>query len=202
MYRFEESLKKDGFRIIAGTDEAGRGPLAGPVVAACVILPDDFRIPGINDSKMISEKKREELFIQIMNLAQVGVGIIPEAIIDEINIYQASRLAMKTAFHRLPVQPEFLLIDGKMKLEVPCKSKSIVKGDRKSASIAAASIIAKVTRDRLMRRYHEQFPEYEFDRHKGYPTVLHRKLLKIHGPSPIHRESFGPVKDLILSHAG
>lgn len=201
MYRFEESLKKDGFRIIAGTDEAGRGPLAGPVVAACVILPDDFRIPGINDSKMISEKKRDELFIQIMNSAYVGVGIIPEAIIDEINIYQASRLAMKTAFHRLPILPEFLLIDGKMKLDVPCKSKSIVKGDRKSASIAAASIIAKVTRDRLMRHYHEQFPEYEFDRHKGYPTALHRKLLKIHGPSPIHRESFGPVKDLMLSHA-
>ncbi|MBI4970469.1 MAG: ribonuclease HII [Candidatus Omnitrophica bacterium] len=198
MYRFEEALRKDGFRIIAGTDEAGRGPLAGPVVAACVILPD-FHIPGINDSKMLSEKKREKLFAEIMSSATVGVSVISESVIDEINIYQASRLAMKKAFHELSLQPDFLLIDGPLKLDVFCKTKSIIKGDRKSASIAAASIIAKVTRDRLMREYHEEYPEYDFARHKGYPTKRHRELLKLHGPSPIHRRSFRPVRDLVFS---
>lgn len=203
MYRFEDQLRKDGFRIIAGTDEAGRGPLAGPVVAACVVLPDHraFQIPGIKDSKMISEKKREKLFDQIISHAQVGVGIVPENIIDEINIYQASRQAMKLAFQKLPVHPEFLLIDGNVRLDVPCKTKSIIKGDRKSASIAAASIIAKVTRDRLMREFHKIYPQYEFDRHKGYPTVRHRALLQEHGPSPIHRKTFGPVRELLLEHA-
>jgi len=203
MYRFEEALRTDGFRIIAGTDEAGRGPLAGPVVAACVILPDHrtFQIPGIKDSKMISERKREKLFDQIMQSAQVGVGIVSEQVIDRINIYQASRLAMKIAFDNLSLRPDFLLIDGKVKLDVVCKSMSIVKGDRKSASIAAASIIAKVTRDRMMREYHEKYPYYEFGQHKGYPTRRHRMLLNIHGPSPIHRKTFGPVKELIFSHA-
>lgn len=203
MYRFEEALRNDGFRIIAGTDEAGRGPLAGPVVAACVILPDhrNFKIPGIKDSKMLTERRREKLFDQIKDSAQVGVGIVSEQVIDKINIYQASRRAMKIAFENMGLQPEFLLIDGTVKLDVSCKTKSIVRGDQKSASIAAASIIAKVTRDRLMKDYHKQYPQYEFDRHKGYPTPRHKKLLKLYGPSPIHRTSFSPVKDLILIYA-
>ncbi len=196
MYRFEEALMNDGFRIIAGTDEAGRGPLAGPVVAACVILPES-RIPGINDSKKLSEKKREELYVRIMDEAKVGVSIVSETVIDEINIYQASKKAMQEAVTRLPVSPDFLLVDGKMKMNVPCRYRSIVKGDSKSASIAAASIIAKVTRDRIMKKYHEQYPEYEFYRHKGYPTERHRMLLRQFGPSPIHRKTFYPVSEMI-----
>ncbi len=204
MYQFEEAMRQKGLRIIAGTDEAGRGPLAGPVVAACVILPEDqkMRIPGLNDSKLISEKKREKLFTEIMNNAQVGVGIVSEKIIDKINIYQASRLAMKIAFEKLPVRPDGLLIDGRMHLDVPCETQAIVKGDRKSASVAAASIIAKVTRDHLMREFHVQYPQYEFDRHKGYPTAIHFELLKLYGPCPIHRRSFAPVREVLLSHAG
>lgn len=202
MYRFEEAMWRRGFRIIAGTDEAGRGPLAGPVVAACVVLPDYrlVRIAGINDSKLISEKKRENLFETIMKLTQVGLGIVSEDVIDRINIYQATRLAMKTAYENLSVRPDVLLIDGPVKLDVACERKNIVKGDRQSASIAAASIVAKVTRDRLMRDYHDVFPQYEFYRHKGYPTRRHRALLEKFGPSPIHRKTFGPVRELLESY--
>lgn len=198
MYRFEERWRHRGFRIIAGTDEAGRGPLAGPVVAACVVLPDFRRHPiqGIRDSKMISEKKREKLFDEITRFSKVGVGIVSEAVIDEINIFQATRQAMKIAFGNLSrlIQPEVLLIDGNIKLELDCKTQSIIKGDQKSGSVAAASIIAKVTRDRLMREYHAKYPQYEFDRHKGYPTLAHRKLIALYGLSPIHRKTFKPCQ--------
>ncbi|MBI4397521.1 MAG: ribonuclease HII [Candidatus Omnitrophica bacterium] len=194
MYRFEASLIREGYRIIAGADEAGMGPLAGPVVAACVILPSK-RIAGINDSKLLSEKKREALFPRIMNEAQVGIGVVSETIIDQINIYQAGRRAILEAFHKLPQMPEYLLVDGRMKLDVACRYRAIVKGDRKSASIAAASIVAKVTRDRMMKEFDREFPQYEFAQHKGYCTRRHWQLLKIFGPSPIHRKSFAPVRE-------
>ena len=188
MYLFEKRARKKGFRRIAGIDEAGRGPLAGPVVAACVVL--SAPIPGVNDSKKLSEKIRERLFDKIMAGAEVGVGIISESIIDEINIYWASCLAMKQAFDNLPVKPDYVLVDGRMRLDISPPYESIVKGDQKSASVAAASIIAKVTRDRIMREYHKLYPQYEYERHKGYPTRRHRELIKIFGPSPIQRKTF------------
>ena len=162
--------------------------MAGPVVAACVVLSSP--IPGVNDSKKLCEKIRERLFDTIMADAQVGVGIISESVIDEINIYWASCLAMKQALENLPVKPDYVLVDGRMKLDISTPYESIVKGDQKSASIAAASIIAKVTRDRMMRAYHKLYPQYEYERHKGYPTRRHRELIKILGPSPIQRKTF------------
>ena len=199
MYQFEQALWKKDIQLVAGTDEAGRGPLAGPVVASCVILPapDEYLINGLNDSKLLSEKKRENLFQLIQEHAQVGIGVISEKTIDKINIYQATRLAMKTAFENLPVLPNYLLIDGPLKLDIRCPSKSIIKGDRKSASIAAASIIAKVTRDRLMKQYDEQYPQYNFKQHKGYATKRHKHSIEQFGPCPIHRRSFSPIKDLV-----
>lgn len=194
---------------LAGVDEAGRGPLAGPVVAAAVILPflkdqkDDSlsngirleELSGINDSKKLSPSRREELFFKISRAAVVGVGMADEKLIDELNIYEATRLAMKKAVMSLPHTPSFLVIDGPMKLDLPVPQKGIVNGDQKSASIAAASIIAKVFRDRWMRKLHELYPRYAFDRHKGYGTVEHVAALKVYGPSPVHRRSFAPVRE-------
>lgn len=176
---------------VCGIDEAGRGPLAGPVVAGAVILPKNHKIPYLNDSKQLSEKKREELYDQIMNEAlAVGIGIVSPKCIDEINILQATYEAMRTAIHQLDLQPEILLNDAVIIPNVSISQEKIIKGDAKSLSIAAASIIAKVTRDRMMKEYHELYPEYGFDKHKGYGSREHIEAIRQFGPSPIHRYTF------------
>ena len=199
MLPIEQDLQTQGVQAIAGVDEAGRGPLAGPVVAAAVILPFPCPIEGIRDSKKLSEKKREKLFELIQAQCHVGVGCVSAEIIDQINILQAARLAMKQAVQALSMTPDILLIDGPIRLDLPMRMRSIIGGDRICQSIAAASIIAKVTRDRQMLEYHEQYPNYAFSQHKGYPTQYHMECLKIHGPSPIHRKSFGPVKAVLIT---
>jgi ribonuclease HII len=199
---YERTLSRRGFRSVAGVDEAGRGPLAGPLVAAAVILPADQTIKGIDDSKKLSPRKREILFWQIRRKAiGIGIGVVSHSAIDRINVGQANFLAMKKAVERLKVTPDFLLVDGKRhKIDLPISQRGINSGDAKCASIAAASIIAKVTRDRLMRKYHKQYPLYGFDRHKGYGTKRHLQLLEKHGPCPIHRRSFYPISSF-LCHA-
>jgi len=184
-------LKINNSKLTAGIDEAGRGPLAGPVVAAAVILSADHTIIGINDSKKLSPKKREELYELIMAQAQVGVGIVSESVIDEINILQATFRAMREAVLCLPVKPDKLLVDGNSKIpDCPYDQEVIVQGDSKVESIGAASIIAKVTRDRMMLVLHEEYPHYNFATHKGYGTKVHIEAIKKYGPSPIHRRSF------------
>ena len=181
----------DKCSFICGIDEAGRGPLAGPVVAGAVILPKNHKIAYLNDSKQLSEKKREELYDQIMNEAlAVGIGIISPERIDEINILQATYEAMRHAISQLKFQPEILLNDAVIIPNVNIPQEKIIKGDAKSLSIAAASIVAKVTRDRMMKGYHELFPEYGFDKHKGYGSKEHIEAIKTYGPSPIHRRTF------------
>lgn len=198
MYSYEQELWNQGYTHIAGIDEAGRGPLAGPVVAAAVILPRHIIIDGINDSKALSAKKREHVYREIMVSAHVGVGIIHHTVIDTVNIFNASKIAMIAAMQDLIPKPDFLLIDGaSMRLDISIPHQAINKGDALSASIAAASIIAKVTRDKIMRMYHEQFPLFNFAQHKGYPTREHVELLAEHGPSTIHRKTFSPVKKYI-----
>lgn len=199
LLKTERKLNKAGFKIIAGVDEAGRGPLAGPVVASAVILYDTSFKSVINDSKLLTRKRREEAYEEIMNKAAVGIGIVDEKTIDSVNIYQATIKAMMEAVRDLETEPDYVIVDGNMKLDFGCPVKSIVKGDSKSLSIAAASIIAKVTRDRIMLNYHSQYPQYGFDEHKGYPTRSHKRSLRIHGPSPIHRLSFRPLSDPALS---
>ncbi len=186
----EEKGWSQGFLKIAGVDEAGRGPLAGPVVAAAVVFPSGSRLEGLDDSKKISPKKREILFCEILKLADVGIGIVSEKVIDKINILQAARQAMKEAVEALKSDPDCLLIDGNVRINLPHKQQTIVHGDALVASIAAASIVAKVTRDRLMVEYHAQYPEYGFDGHKGYPAPIHIEAIKKLGLSPIHRRSF------------
>ncbi|MBU1863501.1 MAG: ribonuclease HII [Candidatus Omnitrophica bacterium] len=200
MYHQEKKLSAEGRMHIAGIDEAGRGPLAGPVVAAAVILPKNHTIEGINDSKKLTAKKREKLYHEILAYAQVGVGIVNEKIIDAINIYEATRLAMKHAVLDLAQRPEYLLIDGTMTIELPIQSMSIINGDAQCASIAAASIIAKVTRDELMCKLHIRYPQYAFNKHKGYPTKEHVALLSSFGVSPVHRLSFRPVRNVNLQN--
>ncbi len=195
MYSYEEDVISQGYSVVAGIDEAGRGPLAGPVVAAAVILPDGDKIDGLNDSKKLTEKKRELLYSEIIERAHFGVGIIDEETIDRVNIYQATRLAMKQAVCDLSKQPVFLLLDGNMTIDLEIKQLAIVKGDSKSASIAAASIIAKVTRDRMMVEMHTKYPEYGFNKHKGYPTKAHVESIAKHGITPFHRKSFSPVSN-------
>lgn len=175
---------------ICGIDEAGRGPLAGPVAAAAVILPKGLIIPYLNDSKQLSEKRREALYEEIMETAYVGVGIVEAARIDEINILQATYEAMRKAIQKLPVLPDILLNDAVTIPDVPVRQVPIIKGDAKSLSIAAASVIAKVTRDRMMKLYDEIYPEYGFSIHKGYGTQAHIGAIRTYGPSPIHRRSF------------
>ena len=188
---FEHECEKEGYTLICGIDEAGRGPLAGPVVAGAVILPKDCEILGINDSKKLSEKRREELFEEVKEkAAAVGVGIVGAKRIDEINILQADYEAMCEAIGTLSVMPQVLLNDAVTIPQVRIAQKSIVHGDAKSISIASASIIAKVTRDRLMTEYDALFPEYGFARHKGYGTADHYAAIKKYGPCPIHRMSF------------
>ncbi|MDD5071664.1 MAG: ribonuclease HII [Patescibacteria group bacterium] len=200
----ENRIFNQGYKLIASLDEAGRGPLAGPVVAACVALPSEFEINNeklklVADSKKLSASRREELFSVIgEEFTSVGIGICDNETIDKINIFQASFLAMKKALGALKEKPDFVLLDGGF--EIPNytgKQKNIVKGDSLIFSIAAASIIAKVTRDNLMKKFHEKYPQYGFDQHKGYGTKLHLYNLKKYGPCPIHRFSFGPVKNNI-----
>src|SRR6185312_3434337 len=186
--------KKDFW--IAGVDEAGRGPLAGPVVAAAVILSPTIHIPDLMDSKQLTEKKREELFDLIYAHAlAVGVGRADVEEIDRINILQASLLAMKRAVENLTITPHLALIDGNCCPKLSCEAKAIIRGDATEPAISAASIIAKVTRDREMLQWDVQFPQYGFAQHKGYGTAMHSERLKLHGPSVIHRRSFAPVRE-------
>ncbi len=189
---------------IAGVDEAGRGPLAGPVVAAAVVLNEEKVSPWpLADSKTIGKKRREEIYGWIMENAAVGVGYADHAEIDRINILQASLLAMKRAVLELDPMPDVLLIDGTFTtdLPMPMKQKAVVRGDATVPAISAASIVAKVTRDRMMDEYHLEFPRYGFDRHKGYPTRAHKQALAQNGPTPIHRKSFKGVKQLEIPSA-
>ena len=177
--------------LVCGVDEVGRGPLCGPVVAAAVILPEDFVPEGINDSKKLSEKKREKLYPVILeNAVAVGIGEASPAEIDELNILNASFLAMRRAIENLPVKPVFALVDGNRARNIPVPCDTIVGGDGKSASIASASVVAKVYRDRLMKKLAEEYPQYALEKHKGYPTKEHYELLKKHGIAPIYRLSF------------
>lgn len=202
MLSHEIELKETGYCRIAGIDEAGRGPLAGPVVAAAVILPARD-IDGIRDSKKLSEAQREKVFQELLLHAEIGVGIVSSQVIDDINIYKSAKLAMVLAVQDLLRAPDFLLIDGKnMELALPLGQRSIIRGESASRSIAAASIVAKVTRDRLMHRFDRLYPEYDFARHKGYPTPEHVARLEIHGPSQIHRFSFHPVSQMRVNRSG
>ena len=197
-YRYERNLNNEGYKLIGGVDEVGRGPLVGPVVAACVILPVGYKLDGLTDSKKLSEKKREEYYKIIMRDAiAVGVGEISAKVIDEVNIYEASKLAMLEAIKSLKVKPDYLLIDA-MKLDIDIKQTSIIKGDFLSQSIAAASVIAKVTRDHMMDDLDKIHPEYEFAKHKGYPTKRHIELLQKYGPLENYRFTYRPVCDLIV----
>ena len=191
MWEIEDENYAEGFHVICGVDEAGRGPLAGPVCAAAVILPPHTRIPGLNDSKKLTDKKRRELFPVICEQALAyGIGMATEQEIDEINILQATFLAMQRAMDELQVRPDLALIDGNLQKDFGLPVKTVVKGDSLSANIAAASVLAKVTRDDLMIRQAEQFPEYGFEIHKGYGTRAHYAALEQYGPSPIHRMTF------------
>ncbi len=198
LWKFETEFRAQGFKKIAGVDEAGRGPLAGPVVSAAVILPSDFDAPGVNDSKKLTPRKRDLLYDQILEGATaVGVGIVDNRQIDKINILRAALLSMAQAAGKLDPSPDFLLIDGTFTTPADTPQKAITKGDSLSISIAAASIIAKVTRDRLMADYHIRYPEYGFDRHKGYPTKAHKEAIARCGITPIHRLTFKGVKEYV-----
>ena len=191
LWVYEREAFDAGIRLICGVDEAGRGPLAGPVCAAAVILPPGLEIPGLNDSKKLTDKKRRELYdIIIEQAVSYGIAFASEQEIDEINILQATFLAMERAMQKLSPQPELALIDGNRTKDFGLPVRTIVKGDSLSASIAAASILAKVTRDRLMEEYDAQYPQYGFAVHKGYGTKRHYETLREFGPSPIHRKTF------------
>jgi ribonuclease HII len=197
MSMFEQMAYVQGHEWIAGIDEVGRGPLAGPVVAAAVILPKNEQILGLNDSKQLSEKKRTTLYEQIQQKAiAIGIGLIDERKIDEVNIYEASKLAMIQAVEKLAVKPSYLLIDA-MTLELPIPQEKLIKGDARSVSIAAASIIAKVYRDNLMKKYEELYPGYGFSHNAGYGTKEHLQGLANLGITPIHRKTFAPVKNYL-----
>lgn len=191
MKNFDNSFLSQKIKIIAGTDEAGRGPLAGPVVAASVIFANDKKIEGVNDSKKLTKIQREKLFPEIINSAlSVGVSVISHGKIDKINILQASLLGMKTAVNRLNIKPDLVLIDGNKTFESNTNSIAVVKGDSKSFAIASASIVAKVVRDGIMKRLDLYFPQYLWAKNKGYPTREHINAVKLFGPSPLHRKSF------------
>ena len=191
MWEIEEGFQARGYAVICGVDEAGRGPLAGPVCAAAVILPDHLELPGLTDSKKLTDKKRRELFPLIKEQAVAyGIGFASEQEIDAINILQATFLAMGRALEQLGVKPDLALIDGNREKDFGIPVKTVVKGDSLSANIAAASILAKVTRDDLMVGRAKQYPEYGFEIHKGYGTKAHYEALRQHGPSPVHRMTF------------
>lgn len=200
MEPFEDEARAQGYQIIAGIDEAGRGPLAGPVVAAAVVLPVGGKIKGLNDSKKLSPGQREKFFHLLFEHAPgIGVGIVEAPEIDRSNIWRATQKAMEEAIKNLPFYPDFLLIDGRFPLGVSIAQKVIIKGDQRCQSIAAASIIAKVTRDRIMLDYHETYPQYNFARHKGYATKEHLAAIRRYGCCPIHRHSFKPIyQDTLL----
>ncbi len=196
--KFEKNAEKKGFSIIAGIDEAGRGPLAGPVVSAAVVLPSSFTDPEITDSKKLTPKKRDRLYETIYKTAvTIGIGIVDALEIDRINILKASLLSMRMAVENLGPQPDYLLIDGTFRISGHGIQEPVPHGDSLSISIAAASIIAKVSRDRMMEKYDQDYPEYGFSRHKGYPTHAHKEAIKKFGCSPIHRRSFKGVKEYV-----
>ena len=196
MLQYEKELYQAGYQMIAGIDEVGRGPLAGPVVAAAVILPPGCKIKGLNDSKKIPKKKHQDIYQAVMDKAlAVGIGLMDSEIIDQVNIYEATKLAMKEALSKLSHKPDYLLIDA-MKLDVDIPQESIIKGDANSLSIAAASIVAKVSRDKLMTDYDKEFPGYDFAQNAGYGTKSHLQGLERHGVTPFHRKTFEPVKSM------
>ena len=191
LYELENSLRAEGLSLICGVDEAGRGPLAGPVYAAAVILPESCVIDGLNDSKKLTEKRREALFSVIEREAVAfGIGVASEAEIDEMNILRATYLAMNRAIEKLPIQPQLCLIDGNRNEGIVFPSRTVIGSDAKCACIAAASVLAKVSRDRIMLEMDEKYPEYGFAQHKGYGTKAHYAALREYGPSPIHRLTF------------
>ncbi|MBW6507990.1 MAG: ribonuclease HII [Desulfuromonadales bacterium] len=193
---FEQRARQRGFQSIAGVDEAGRGPLAGPVVAAAVILPEYFSLSGLTDSKKLSERQRQSLYPEIYQQARaVGIGVASTAEIDRLNILQATLLAMSRAIGRLPFSPDHLLIDGISPVPLNLSQQCIKQGDSRSLSIAAASVVAKVIRDRIMLSYDRQLPAYGFASHKGYGTLQHRATIAEHGPSYLHRKTFAGVKE-------
>ncbi len=197
LLKYEKDLYTKGYNLIAGTDEAGRGPLVGPVVASAVILPKNYQLEGLNDSKQLTEKQREKFFDIIKKDAiSIGIGIVDAEKIDEINILEASRLAMNIALDNLNVKPDYILTDA-MKLERDVPVLPIIHGDALSLSIAAASVIAKVTRDRLMVEFGSLHPEYEIAKHKGYPTKKHLELIKKYGIIDGYRKTYKPVKEII-----
>ena len=197
-YSLERSLRQKGYQLIAGLDEVGRGPLAGPVVAASVILQENCDNSSFVDSKTINAKNRSRLYKELKQSgAQISVGIVSEADIDRLNILQASLLAMKKAILSMPGQPDFLLVDGNQPVPISIPQQTLIKGESKSASIAAASIVAKVVRDEMMDQYHLQYPEYNFQKNRGYPTLEHRNAIKTYGPCAIHRQSFKCVKEFL-----
>ena len=201
MNKYEEDARAKGFKYIAGIDEAGRGPLAGPVLAAACIIPQGVYLPKVNDSKLITPKVRQELFEYITQDKRIfyGIGLVEVDVIDCINIYQATIKAMLMAIAELKKQPDYLLVDGLNLSHSHIPSLKIIKGDQLSQSIAAASILAKVTRDRLMVEYHKKWSAYGFDQHKGYATEQHLHALKQHGPCELHRKTFEPIKTALLA---
>lgn len=196
MLAYEKELYTQGIQLIAGVDEVGRGPLAGPVVAAAVILPKACKIPGLNDSKKIPKSKHKEIYEAVLqNAVAIGIGIKDNQVIDQVNIYEATKLAMMEAIGQLEPQPQHLLIDA-MRLDLPISQTSIIKGDANSLSIAAASIVAKVTRDQMMEEFDKEYPGYDFAQNAGYGTAKHLAGLEQLGVTPIHRLSFEPVKTM------
>ena len=196
MLAYEKELYAQGIDLIAGVDEVGRGPLAGPVVAAAVILPKACKIPGLNDSKKIPKSKHKEIYEAVLqNAIAIGIGVKDNQVIDQVNIYEATKLAMMEAIGQLEPQPQHLLIDA-MKLDLPISQTSIIKGDANSLSIAAASIVAKVTRDQMMEEFDCEYPGYDFTQNAGYGTANHLAGLDKLGVTPIHRRSFEPVKSM------
>lgn len=196
MLAYEKELYTQGIQLIAGVDEVGRGPLAGPVVAAAVILPKACKIPGLNDSKKIPKSKHKEIYEAVLqNAVAIGIGIKDNQVIDQVNIYEATKLAMMEAIGQLEPQPQHLLIDA-MRLDLPISQTSIIKGDANSLSIAAASIVAKVTRDQMMEEFDREYPGYDFAQNAGYGTAKHLAGLDKLGVTPIHRRSFEPVKSM------
>ena len=196
MLAYEKECYARGMELIAGVDEVGRGPLAGPVVAAAVILPKACKIPGLNDSKKIPKSKHKEIYEAVLqNAIAIGIGIKDNQVIDQVNIYEATKLAMMEAIGQLEPQPQHLLIDA-MRLDLPISQTSIIKGDANSLSIAAASIVAKVTRDQMMEEFDKEYPGYDFAKNAGYGTAKHLAGLVQLGVTPIHRRSFEPVKSM------
>ncbi len=197
LYSFERELIEKGITLIGGIDEVGRGPLVGAVVASCVILPLNYKLDGLTDSKKLSEKKREKFYdILLHDAISIGIGIIDEKTIDKVNIYEATKLAMIDAVKNMKIKPDYILIDA-MKLDIDIPSTSIIKGDAKSLSIAAASVIAKVTRDRMMIELDKKYPMYDFKHNKGYPTKKHLEAINKYGVIDEHRRSYSPVYEYL-----